>query len=607
MTRSSNYLKVNMFVPDKGAYTADLPVSAGVNHGRFKRTGMPPILGAHLFTETKNGIHLCTLQINNGTLNVDKTWHGIVRYSSLVLRSGVGSGMTIVSEWGPVGTSIAVYSGDTANPSVLLARQLITLTFAICTPDKVAEAKSLLLYEDKTDWQPLKGNYGPLESTLPSVDGLDYDSIFSPIYSNLIQAWALNKPNPSLELHIPKLGARMPMGDDLGYMFGGQNIDPSHGFERNRKAVLCARWKHARWMDRMATALYSEKGEMLSINSFASPLHLEQVKEGPGQWRRELPMFLEGPWDHARYKWFNPGPSSDANIAFKYESVYISHYIRAIKNAIIWWEYTGAEAAAHALQMMYEAMRFDWSDRADEKAKPSYPGEWIYDSLAKFANQVNTAPHGGIWFDRAYGWAMYLGAMVYRTGYQPMLTKSWLRSMVVIGEKAELPNGIIHANYHPPEMPGNVKGCQTFHEALIMNGWFAACKAIGKNAGTHLAKVCKTLYDNPNLPPIPDPYNPDKSWGPPHWVWTHIDGKLIEVKSQYTGLGDGKSVGDPAHVVHALALCYRATNDPHWLNVSLKHWQQGHTSLKQRLDWLKLWTDKSWGGELQSVLEKVVT
>jgi hypothetical protein len=592
-------LRVVMGVAGIGEFEAAMPLTKPKSAARFARSGQPDLMGNHLYVSQDSNVYICGLRTNNGTL--DRTmagggfyWRGVVRYNSYKVVAP--QGYVIVAEDGTVGAELVLHTGDTLP---FLPRATIQHRFAICAPDNVALAASRLAFADQDpNWQPLAGNYGPSQLVLPSVGQHDYEAESAAHYQQWLEAWRSGNPIAgNWESVGRRIGPKMPAGDMAPYTHGGNGIDPNHGYEQSRSNILLRRWKHARWMDRMNSAIFDAEGRQLDVNSFPSPQQIASIN-GAGHWQgnTELPVFLVGDWANAQYPTFNPGPTDREEEAWLFQSVWVSHYIRAIQNAIAVWEYTHDPMVADDLAMLFENMRFiQFADRGDEEEVGQYG--YTPPSIRAYMYSINQWPNQGSPFlDRAYGWSMYLGAQLARMGYP---RGNWLRKMTVMGDKAMMPNGIMSRNYAPQFPSPTTQGVQTFHEMIIAIGFHAACTQLGRSPANRMVRLCSSVLDNAAMPTINEEYSPDGAVkGPPHWIWTHINNtQPVRITTAHSNGG-----GDAAHVSQVLALTYLATGDQRWLNASLNNWVVAE-NLQQKLATLQAFSDKSWGGTLQAVLE----
>jgi hypothetical protein len=592
-------LNVVVGVADIGEFVAAMPLTKPKSAARFARAGQPDLMGNHLYVSKTDEVYLCGLRTNNGTLERTTSgsgfsWRGVVRYNSYKVVAPPG--YVIVSEDGAVGPELVLHAGETLP---FLPRATIQNRFAICLPQHAALAATRLAYADQEPrWQPLAGNYGPSELALPSVEGHNYESTSAAQYQQWLEAWRSGEPIAgNWESVGRRVGPKMPAGEPAPYAHGGNGIDPNHGYEQSRSNILLRRWKHARWMDRMNAAIFDPQGRQLDVNSFASPQQIAQIRgEGHWQWGNELPVFLVGDWANAQYPTFNPGPTDREEEAWGFQSVWISHYIRAIQNGIAVWEYTHDPMVADDLAMLFENMRLvQFADRGDEIEHDS--SGYTPPSIRAYVYAINQWPRQGTpSLDRAYGWSMYLGAQLRRMGYP---TGSWLRKMTIMGDKAMMPNGIVNRNYDSHFPASTTQGVQIFHEMIIAIGYHAACTQLRRSPANKLTRLCAAVLDNSAMPTVAEEYSPDGSVkGPPHWIWTHINNtQPVRIKAEHSNGG-----GDAAHVSQVLALTFLATQDPRWLNASLNNWVVAE-DLQQKLAWLQATADKSWGGTLQAVLE----
>lgn len=594
MRRQAN-LTVVMGVADHGDFTAVLPIVQGKRNARFTRAGKPDLMGNALYTDISEGVSICALRTDNGTLDKNAAgkyfWRGIVRYNSYKLVAPVGS--VLVMEDGTVGTEVVLHSNATL---IFQPRATIETRFAICRPELVDLAKAKIRYEDLEGyvWQPLAGNYGPSQSPLPDVSGMGYEATCAAEYESWLAAWRSGQPLGNWESNAKRIGPRMQAGEDAAYTHGGNGISPSHGYEQCRSAVLSHRFKHSRWMDRMFAAIFDSSGKQLTALDFTTPVKIAQIRgAGPWQWQNELTVFLSGGYDNAQYPWYNPGAASQEADTWKWYGVDNAHIIRAILHGIAAWEYTQDPMIADDLVMLFENIRLtEFSDNPNDVA---FDANYTPPSIKALAHRVAQWPHQGLEIDRAFGWALYLGAQVTRMGFS---RRSWLRQMTIVADNAMMPNGIVSRNYSEYFPNATTQGVQTFHEMIICIGFHAACVQLGRSPNRKLALVCGSILDNPKLPPIE--YGGSGSMGPPHWIWTHVN-RTTPVAIE-TAHSNGE--GDPAHTNHVLALTLQTRPDRRLLETVNKHWFVTANS-QAKLAILKTMKDKSWGGTLQAVLENL--
>lgn len=569
-----------MHVAERGDFTATLPIGRGKRFNRFVREGEPAIMGAHLYMNS--GAY--ALRINNGTLEKDESgnysWRGVVRYSKLEIVAPPGY-VLLTEDYKPAGLSIVLYDGA---PVYFLPRAVIETRFfmvrAGVTPVSAFEIRPVT-------------EYGPSNLPLPDVSNINYEAVSAASYEAWLNAWNSGNPLGSWDSQTRRIGAQMAAGDPAAYTHGGNGIDPNHGYEQCKSGVLLRRFKHSRWMDRMNAAIFDGRGRQLTVHDFNAPMQVAQIRgAGFWQWQNELPAFLTGDWNNTQYAYFNPGPA-DAGQWDMY-SVDPAHIIRAISNGIAVWEYTRDPMVADDLLMLFENIRFtDFSDRGDEvEYNPSYTPP----SLRALNYRVRKWPHQGLEIDRAFGWALYLGAQVNKMGFG---RRVWLKKMLDIANDAMMPNGIVSRNYSDYFPAPTIQGVQTFHEMIICIGYHAACTQLEQDPSNKLKLVCSNVL---GMPSINGEYSPNgDTKGPPHWIWTHVNNTQQIPVSSETSTGSG----DPAHVCQVLALAYLSTQDTQWLELAKQHWFVVQ-DLQAKLAVLKTMTDKSWGATLQAVLENVL-
>jgi len=584
--RKQPSLTIVMGVVDSGDFSCVLPLGNGKKYNRFVCSGQPALMGAHVYTENTEGVALCSLRINNGTLERDAAgkwmWHGIVRYDSLRITAPHGN--VIVTEDGEITPTLTLHTGDILS---FLPRATISQRFAVCRPELIALAAIKLRMEDLEDhqWQPLKGSYGPSKILLPNVDNQNYEASSLAEYEAWVNAWRTGEPKGGWESVAPRIGPRMGAGESAAYTHGGNGIDVNHGYEQCRGNTLLRRFKHNRWMDRMNVAIFDGRGRQLTVLDINTSV---QQINGPGFWQgqNDLSTFLGGEWGDAQYPQFNPGSSTNAD-EWNVRSIDTAHMIRAASNGIAVWEYTRDPMIADDLVMLFENTRFtEFSDRED--AVPHDPS-YTAPSINAMAYQINLNPHDGAEIDRGFAWSLYLGAQVHRMGFD---RTSWLSKMVSLMDEAVMPNGIV-GTYHSDYFPANTTGIQTFHEMLVWMAYHAAQTQLKKSPAAKLTAVCTTILD---MPSINDEYWQGTVKGPPHWIWTHVNSVPVPVS-----VANSNGGGDAAHTNHLLALTYMSTRRVGWLDVSLRHWFVA-SSREAKLADLRAMSDKSWGACLEAVL-----
>lgn len=614
---------VSITLPDGRLYQARLRAELGRRWSRFvNRSTGEAIMGAALHTRFLEGVLVCDLIADNGTLEADGSWKGVVRFSRYAVEVASRAGLRLITEENDAASRLILYSG----PDVpWVPRRGAFLRFAIAAPGAEQAALDRLVLAGPTLIHPERGSIGPLETKLPDVSSIDYTGIGTTRHAKQIAAWKSGQPDPSVGLLHAKT-ALWQFSGEKAMAPGGDKIALSFGLHQNSKMLLGDMWEGRRRMDRERVWLHDSTGRQLTVFSFPHPVHNVQLKQGPGAWQLELPMFVKGTWDTYEYLWL-PGcaPKPGDDVYFWLDgmdpSEALSHKCRVYTDLITEEEYLQSGFSRESIAAIFEDVRFDdLSDRPDEMTIDNSPGSWIPYSLTADVAAIARAPHNGFYWDRAEGHAGVLAGEMQRLGFN---RKAWIEKFCGAVELAASPSGIVNRSWHQGDRDavtgawlsgfpwtlgasGDVvfieTGTQTFHSLILGSGYTAACRSIHRSAAELLVKLCTSIFRNPDVPPLPCIWSADER-GPNWWLSTHNQsGQLIPISGVH-GYGNGSSIGpqckgDPQFGPHLLALCAEETGDSWWLTRQLDYWLP-HASMAIRYQFLKERANKDWGGHVE--------
>jgi hypothetical protein len=458
--------------------------------------------------------------------------------------------------------------------------------------------------------QPLVGpnGYGPTNSLEPDLDKRDAAIRYGNIVAGLriVDSGMGEKYQNSAEniAHEYKLaGPYSVEGYPNGYAHGGFGIDPCHGYDRVPEAVWMHSLLHRANMHRQfCDAIDAETGEPISLYAWNKPPGRDLMKGQPDRSSEvELMCFLEGSYEKRRYPVFN-APSRRPeyeDLFWSYRPNDLAHIIRNLRHTIPVIDYGGRHPAAMCarfdLLMMAEDARYQqWSDRTDELVKPSYPGEWVANSLARVLQDPPGQGHHRL--DRQAAWMAYLGACVMKYFQRPKVWQEWSENMLRAILIHQTKSGISHCDENTGgAFPAGGQGTKTFHSVLLAIGAYSLQLQIGKGTTApppSIEKMADALLNSHE----PLAYGAGYQYGPAHWIQVKQDGAILD---QLAFFGEG----DPAHVLMLCALMARGERKDFWIDRALKM-NVPHSSRMERLSWLKSCKDKSWTAELEAVMER---
>jgi hypothetical protein len=551
----------------------------GKKWSRFKAPGLPHLAGAHLYIEQRGSAYLCSLCVNNGTLEDDKSWQGIFSFSDFQLTI---TGLT---------NKVVVMDRELDGGVYTFApRTKFSIRFAVAATEE--QARAVLHYGDRGPWEPLAGDYGPTNMNLPNVDQhLAY-------YEQEQEAKCVSDLAVPVSLFHHKGLQDAPLD---GMAPGGDGILPDgHGYKKCRPYILHSRRAFDDWMDRVGPVfLYDSKGRQLSVNSFQNFVPHAEVQVGPKQTNRDLPMFLtmEKGWGQQEYRRLT---HDDGKTYWEWQAMAISHIIRVLHHGIACWEYTHDPMIADHLLAVFRAFQFlDFSHHA----QAPLDDPWHF-SLKKYLADAHANPHNGAQIDRAAAWMGYLGAQLVRMEQLSIIP--WLEMWCELMEVSATPDGINNVLPYHSYMPTNTLGTQLFHDALIKYAYLASCLTLGRDGSVLLRLWCYSVLNNRRLPFLVYPWNAQQ-FGPPWFIATHVDGIAVRISGENaTGCGKpGYSTGYSGTVEHlwpVLAGTYRMTAEAFILKFGLKVWII-HPTNEARLAYCETQAEKNWIAEMQSVLE----
>lgn len=457
--------------------------------------------------------------------------------------------------------------------------------------------------------QPIVSNagYGPTNSSHPQIDQRA-TSIFYNNYlagMNLVDAGVLDVYNAAAEniaIEYRRAGPYIVEGYANGYAHGGFGIDPCHGWEMVAESVEYHADMHRANMHRQfCDALDGETGDPISLYAWSKPPGRDLMKGQPGRESEvELLCFLVGDYEHRQYQiWNSPAQSpSYESFLWSYRPNDLAHIIRVLRHTIPVIEYGGRSPAAMCarfdLLMLAEDARYQqWSDRADELVEPSYPGEWVPNSLARVLR--DPAGHGHHRLERQAAWMAYLGACVMKYYYCPNSWSDWSRNMLTAILRHQDITGISHRDVgNGGAFPEGGRGTQTFHSGLLGIASYALWLQLGDTERwpEAIEKMADAMYCSHE----PISYGAGYQYGPAHWLMTEKNGQDL-LRPEPHG------EGDPAHVLAFMGLMARGPRRDFWIDRSLK-FNVPHSSHFARLEWFKSCKDRSWTAEMHSVMER---
>lgn len=567
------------------------------------RSGEQATLGVHAFTARSGDWIYGILRLSNG----------------LVSPAGTGScgtvyaeGITVTLDGGAVHLELPVHG-----PGSILFRPRGTLQipFWARVPGpaddaglQVQQPPAELLARLHGRIQPVLGElgYGPTNSRQPPVNAALMSARYSKYLAELTRVregksalYSNSAENIAFEYRLA--GPYALEGYPDGYAHGGYGIDPSHGWEFVPESVEYHAHLHRANMHRQfCDAIDPATGEPISLYAWTKPPGRDLMKGQAGRRSEvELLCFLEGDYESRRYpSWNAPAIKPDGEeLLWSYRPNDLAHIIRVLRHTIPLIEYAGdsplALCARFDLRMLAENARYQqWSDRGDELVKPSYPGEWVPQSLSRVLQDPPGNGHPRL--DRQAAWMAYLGACCLKYGGRRGDWLGWSRHMLeaILMHQDKL--GLSHCDEVPAGIfPPGGRGTQTFHSALLGIATYALWLQVGDSAQwpEKIENMARAMYTTHE----PLPYGSGPERGPAHWGCTQIDGRKLDAILWY-------GEGDPAHVLMFMGLMARGPRRDFWIDRSLKYWIP-HASREQRLQWLRSRLERSWSAEMQAIME----
>ena len=449
--------------------------------------------------------------------------------------------------------------------------------------------------------------YGPTNSKQPAINQREFGIFYGNYLAgmNLVYAGVLDvytNPGENIAVEYRRCGPYTVEGYANGYAHGGFGIDPCHGWEMVPEATEYHADMHRANMHRQfCDALDAQTGDPISLYAWNKPPGRDLMKGEAGRESEvELLCFLVGDYEHRRYpSWNVPSITpSYSSALWSYRPNDLAHIIRVLRHTIPVIEYGGRSPAAMCarfdLLMIAEDARYQqWSDRTDELVQPSYPGEWVPNTLARVLQ--DPPGHGHPRLERQAAWMAYLGACVQKYFQRPANWSDWSRNMLTAILRHQDPMGFSHRDWgNVGAFPAGGKGTQTFHSGLLGIGTFALWLQSADT--TRWPEAIERMAEAMYCTHEPISYGAGYQWGPAHWLMTEQNGQELARPEPH-------GEGDPAHVLAFMALMARGPRRDFWLDRSLK-FNVPHSSHFARLEWFKSCKDRSWTAEMHSVMEQ---
>jgi hypothetical protein len=608
-------MNLNLFlrVPSEPTRLASLPLSSNTgwtkNWRRFKESTSKDLLGVHNYINLQNGIYEGELSINNGVIPFD----GKLYFTDITanlddptyeIRTLPYPNSQIV------GRAWSIINPLVSGNNIFLPKWYLKRRYVICKVGTPVELTDSILKYNSTTIPSSVTNYGPFNMTQPVTDRIDENqrcTLNNNSLLNALNTGAAIYLTGIADVEFGAFGGWMPNGSIYGGAPAGDGIYPYTGFEQCPAAILQHRIMYNLNWDRMPIACYNLDGTPVRLEQWATfNDSIPQIMKGEPtkQGQTELIAFLDGDYNTYHYKIYNPdlnGTCSYENGLWQFAAYDIAHLRRCSHNGEVVYEYTKNPMIAEDMDMVTEYIRqFGWGNRSDSKVIPNYPGDFIPHTLKSMLYDVQTNPGQGAFVDRAYGWAMYHHALLKHINPDNNLVLSWMQDAITLFGLAADSHGIVQRDYHPPYMPPNVNGTQSFHTSIIALGAIAVARIIrGPSTRTVLLNLCNNLYNL--LGTKPYEYAPAEV-GPPHWLWTYENGNYIDPLD--VNLGDVN--GDPTHVLAVLAETSRFVGSRLPLSYSLKQWvpDTSFAARKVRLDGVP-WSQKNQTAGMQSIIDSL--
>jgi hypothetical protein len=567
--------------------------------------GVKTTIGAHIFCSQVGNWFYGIIRFSNGLVNKDGTGFIGTVYSNRisVLADANPVNIMIPNNVGPIGTC--------TTPVVLRPRACWEVPFYFNLNGET-RLPSEILASLNCEVNPIIGSngYGPLNSKQPKVDTRSYSNKYSDINKQLDEVASGRLPlydssYGNIAYQYKAVGPFIVEGYSNGYAHGGFGIDTCHGWEGCSEGIgYHARLHRANMNRQFCDALDPATGNPINLYQWTKAPGRDLMKGQPGrQSEVELLCFLEGSYETRKYPIFNKPSTaiSYEDSIWEYRPNDVAHIIRVIRHTIPLIEYGGrnpmAMCARFDLEMIAEDSRYQtWSDRSDELIKPSYPGEWLPNTLSRILNDEGGKGHPRL--ERNFAWMSYLGACMLK--YKPRSTewRTWCNNMLNAYYRHQDTFGFPHREGHPTAFSSGGTGTQIFHMALVGIGVFALSLQTGQSSSRwpiNIEKLARLMY----MSHEPRKYGYGNDYGPAHWCMTALNDSYLQ-SPQWIG------EGDPAHVLTFMALMARGPSKQEWINRSLK-FQIQHSTLQERIAWLQSTVEKSWTAEMQSLIETTET
>lgn len=574
-------------------------------------SGSTPTLGLNVFSAQCGDWIYGVLRFSNGVIGRDgKGFCGVVYADSLEVKI---AGKPVVADFPRLKREAIVFR----------ARACIEIPFYANARGLDAEVPPEVLRVMRSQIKPeyRAPGYGPTNSRQPSMSeaALRDQAIAYGNHYGAIQSvkrgqggpWSAESANIAHNLKL--LGPILVEGYPNGYAHGGFGIDPNHGWELVPEATAYHAELHRANMHRQfCDALDAETGLPIPDGAWTTPPGRDLLKGEPGRSSDvELVYFTEGSYEQRRYPRFNAPkakPSYEDEL-WSYRANDLAHIPRVIRHTIPVVEYAQGTpmglCAAFDLAMIAEDARYQaWSDRGDQLIKPSYPGEWVPQSLARMMYEMPPVGQGRghTRLDRNAGWMAYLGACMVKYQGGKNGWNQWAANMLHVIQRNQDKHGLSHRDegnggVFTITVDGQTKlgrGTQTFHSAILGIGVFALELQASGFGGCPpwVESMARALY----MTHEPIKYGYGTEYGPAHWGMSELEGREVD---SIIWLGEG----DPAHALAFMALVARGANREQWIDRSLKYYIQ-HPDRAARKAWLNAKTERSWTAEIHALMER---
>ena len=513
-------------------------------------TTVDQLLGIHVYGRSwPKGAIEWSVRVSNGCVRKDGTgWKGRLYYRSLTITAD----------------DVMLYQvGD--GQHVFPPRAMFERTFVAIGSDR-DEVAQILGFE-YVNFPTPSAPFGPARESLAPVDRAHYAAIYQSMMPQLSQARAngspltqypfgSNGPAPSIDLRSWGMGPFHPDGFPESAAPAGYGIDLAFGWSQTRQELQYAALAHEAAMERSPICAFDmDTGETIACTDWANNhlAHYQNLRGEPYPMtsKNDLPAFLDGDDSNYHYRNANVGTSPYRTQLEAYFPDDTAHCVRAIRRAAALAGWAGDRMAQDDLHALFEYHRtMGYGDRADDKIKADYKGQYVPPSLSYLQASVNASPGRGWNVDRAFGWMLHLGAW---GKAPPTWSQRMIDTYLAIGDEFGLPQREAHDPYIPPGWLGT----QHFHSVLIHVGAWTLARASGYRESDVYARIvtwARNVLKNRQLPLEPRPDGPG-SFGPPKWIFTH--GPNGDVPNLTTANSAGAN-GPAGFQEHVLALLGRA-------------------------------------------------